>query len=61
VREADRDRDHLIFVGSAFAFALLGGLLLALALPIDALVRDSIGVGWIAHAQIHGHCRPSAS
>lgn len=47
-------RIHVVFVGGAFAFALLGGFLLALALPIEALAR-SVGVGWVAHAQVHGH------
>lgn len=53
--DAADSRIHVVFVGSAFAFALLGGLSLALALPIDALIRQSIGVGWVAHAQVHGH------
>ena len=54
-RGATERGSHVVFVGAALAFALFGGLLLALALPIDALVRGSIGVGWIAHAQVHGH------
>ena len=46
---------HVAFVAAALLFALLGGLLLALALPIDALARGSISGGWTASAQVHGH------
>ena len=46
---------HVAFVAAALLFAFLGGLLLALALPIDALARGSISGGWTAYAQVHGH------
>ncbi|MCA9645627.1 MAG: hypothetical protein KC492_33280 [Myxococcales bacterium] len=48
-------RTHVRFIATALGFALLGGLLLAVALPIDAALRDAVGVSWVAHAQVHGH------
>lgn len=49
------NRIHVIFIAAALAFALLGGLLLAVALPVEAALRGTIGVSWVAHAQVHGH------
>lgn len=54
---ADRlfvERAHLPFVIGAFVIAVFGGFSLALALPIDALLRG-ISLSWFEHAQVHGH------
>ena len=48
------ERAHLPFIVSAFAIALFGGFSLALALPIDALLRG-VSLSWFEHAQVHGH------
>ncbi|MDA1147545.1 MAG: NnrS family protein [Chloroflexi bacterium] len=48
------ERVHLPFVIGAFVIALLGGFSLALALPLDALLRG-VGLSWVEHAQVHGH------
>ena len=48
------DRAHLPFVAGAFVIAVLGGFSLALALPIDALLRGR-NLSWFEHAQVHGH------
>lgn len=49
------NRIHVLFIATALGFALLGGLLLAVALPVDAALRGTIGVSWVVHAQVHGH------
>ncbi len=48
------ERTHLPFVVGAFVIALLGGFSLALALPIDALIKG-VSLSWVEHAQVHGH------
>ncbi|MEZ4502922.1 MAG: hypothetical protein R3C39_09880 [Dehalococcoidia bacterium] len=42
-------------MASALAFGILGGFALAVALPIDDLVRDTRTASWFEHAQVHGH------
>lgn len=49
-----RGRVHLPFLGLAFVLATFGGLALAVALPVSAMLRG-VGTSWAEHAQVHGH------
>jgi hypothetical protein len=46
---------HLPFVLAALTIAVLGGLSLAVWLPIQAALQDPVSATWFAHAQVHGH------
>jgi hypothetical protein len=49
-----KDRLHVPFVATGLAIAILGGFVLAIALPVSAAVGHP-GLGWVTHAQVHGH------
>src|SRR5690606_32755826 len=49
------ERAHVWFIGAALGFALLGGLLLAVSLPLEVALGGRIDAQWISHAQLHGH------
>jgi hypothetical protein len=49
-----RDRLHVPFVVAGLAIAILGGFVLAIALPVSAALGHP-GAGWVTHAQVHGH------
>lgn len=48
------EESHVLFLLAALAFGVLGGFSLAVALPVEAAL-GRFGVGWLAHAQVHGH------
>ena len=50
-----RQAAYLPFLVAALLFSLLGGLTLAVALPLEAALRQPVGAGWFSHAQVHGH------
>ena len=45
---------HVPFVYTALGFGMLGGLSLAVVLPVEALFVG-ISASWATHAQLHGH------
>lgn len=49
------DNTYLLFIRAAFAFAFLGGFLLALLLPLANVLDWRWGARWPALAQAHGH------
>jgi hypothetical protein len=53
---AGADDVHVPFVVASLLFGLLGGLSLAVTLPIQALL-GRVDVSWVAHAQVHGHAQ----
>lgn len=53
---APPDAVHVPFVVASLAIALGIGLTLAVALPIQVAI-GSIDIGWLAHAQVHGHAQ----
>lgn len=48
------DDVHVRFVSAALAFGLVGGLTLAIVLPVQAAL-GRVNLSWLAHAQVHGH------
>ena len=50
-----RQVSYLPFLAAALLFSLIGGFALAVSLPIDAALRESVGSSWYSHAQVHGH------
>ena len=48
-------RVHVRFLLAGLALSVGGGLSLAVALPVSAALRGRIELGWIEHAQVHGH------
>jgi len=49
------ERAHVWFIVAALGFALLGGLILAVSLPLEITFGGRIDAQWISHAQLHGH------
>ncbi len=49
------ERAHVWFIGAALGFGLLGGLLLAVSLPLEIALGGRVDTQWISHAQVHGH------